>query len=138
MKISILTATYNRANLLDKLYASILVNSNNCSECEVEWLIMDDGSTDNTRRIVEEYEKERIIDIQYFQQENKGKMAAINNLMKKATGDLIIECDSDDFFTKDAFKIIEESLRECKDMGETYALVFLKYTKDGQQNDVQI
>ena len=66
MKISILTPTYNRANLLDKLYASILINSNNCSECEVEWLIMDDGSTDNTRRIVEEYVKERIIDIQYF------------------------------------------------------------------------
>ena len=132
MKISILTATYNRANLLDKLYASILVNSNNCSDCEVEWLIMDDGSTDNTRRIVEEYAKERIIDIQYFYQENKGKMAAINNLMKKATGDLIIECDSDDFFTKDAFITIEEALKECKDMGDTYALVFLKYTQNGK------
>lgn len=132
MKISILTATYNRANLLDKLYASILINVNNCNMCQIEWLIMDDGSTDNTKRIVQEYEKERIIDVQYFYQENQGKMAAINNLMKKATGDLIIECDSDDFFTKDAFKIIEESLRECKDMGEIYALVFLKYAKDGQ------
>lgn len=132
MKISILTPTYNRANLLDKLYASILINSNNCPDIKVEWLIMDDGSTDNTKRIVQEYEKERIIDVQYFYQENQGKMVAINKLIKKATGDLIIECDSDDFFTKDAFKIIEESLRECKDIKETYALVFLKYTKDGK------
>ena len=39
--------------------------------------------------------KERIIDIKYFYQENKGKMAAINELVKKSTGDLILECDSE-------------------------------------------
>ena len=132
MKISVLTATYNRANLLDKLYASLLINSNNCPDVQLEWLVMDDGSTDNTKRIMEEYCKERLIDIKYFYQENQGKMTAINNLIKETTGDLIVECDSDDFFTKDAFKIIVQSLQECKDMGETYALVFLKYTKDGQ------
>ena len=113
MKISILTATYNRAQLLDKLYASILINSNNCPEVQLEWLVMDDGSTDNTRRIVEEYCKENLIDVKYFHQENQGKMTAINNLIKETTGDLIVECDSDDFFTKDAFKIIVQSLQEC-------------------------
>ena len=112
MKISILTPTYNRANLLDKLYASILVNSNSCNNIQIEWLVMDDGSIDNTKRVVEEYSKERIIDVQYFHQDNKGKMVAINELVKKATGDLIIECDDDDFFTKDAFKIIEQSLKK--------------------------
>lgn len=132
MKISVLTPTYNRAHLLDKLYASLLINSNNCMGCQIEWLIMDDGSTDNTRRVVEEYSKEGMVDVKYFYQENQGKMVAINNLVKKATGDLIIECDSDDFFTKDAFKIIMQSLKECKDMSDTYALVFLKYTKDGK------
>ena len=55
MKISVLTATYNRANLLDKLYASLLINSNSCPEMELEWLIMDDGSTDNTKTICENY-----------------------------------------------------------------------------------
>ena len=73
MKISILTATYNRAQLLDKLYASILINSNNCPEVQLEWLVMDDGSTDNTKRIVEEYCKENLIDVKYFHQENQGK-----------------------------------------------------------------
>ena len=88
MKLSILTATYNRAKLLDKLYTSILMNCNHCRNCEVEWLIMDDGSTDNTKRVVETYIKERIIDVQYFYQQNKGKMSAINYLMKKATGNM--------------------------------------------------
>ena len=69
MKISILTATYNRAKLLDRLYTSIIVNNNNCEELETEWLIMDDGSTDNTKRIVGEYIKEGIIDIKYYNQE---------------------------------------------------------------------
>ena len=129
MKISILTATYNRAKLLDKLYASILINSNSNTDLEVEWLIMDDGSTDNTRRIVSEYVKENIIDIKYFYQENQGKMVAINNLVKKSTGDLIVECDSDDYFTKDAFLIIKEAVNKCKSLEEIYALVFLKLMK---------
>ena len=59
-------------------------------------------------------------------------MTAINNLVKVATGDLIVECDSDDYFTRDAFRVVVQALQACKDMGETYALVFLKYTKDGQ------
>ena len=132
MKISVLTSTYNRANLLDKLYASLLINSNNCGSCQIEWLIMDDGSTDSTKIIVEQYVKEGIIDVKYFYQENQGKMVAINNLVNKSTGDLIIECDSDDYFTKDAFKIILDDLKECKDMADTYALVFLKHTKNGE------
>ena len=90
MKISVLTATYNRANLLDKLYASLLINRNNCPDVQLEWLVMDDGSTDNTKRIMEEYCKERLIDIKYFYQENQGKMTALNNLVKVATGDLIV------------------------------------------------
>ena len=56
MKISILTATYNRANLLSKLYESILNNLN--ANIEVEWLIMDDGSTDETKQAVETFVKE--------------------------------------------------------------------------------
>ena len=111
MKISVLTATYNRANLLDKLYASLLINSNNCPDVQLEWLVMDDGSTDNTKRIMEEYCKERLIDIKYFYQENQGKMTAINNLVKVATGDLIVECDSDDYFTRDAFRVVVQALQ---------------------------
>ena len=50
MKLSILTATYNRANLLIRLYTSILNNLD--AGIDVEWLIMDDGSTDDTETFV--------------------------------------------------------------------------------------
>ena len=121
MKISVLTATYNRANLLDKLYASLLINSNSCPEMELEWLIMDDGSTDNTKTICENYMLENLINVKYFYQENQGKMQAINNLVPKATGDLIIECDSDDYLTKDALKVIEGALKNFNDLRDIYA-----------------
>ena len=130
MKISILTATYNRAKLLTQLYKSLKYNL----KCDVdfEWLIMDDGSTDETKKIVEQFIDEKLVDIKYFYQENQGKMSAINNLVPKANGDLIIECDSDDFFTEDAFEIIKEEYEKNKDEKDIYALCFLKYDTNGK------
>ena len=130
MKISILTPTYNRAKLLDKLYTSIIVNHNN-SKCEIEWLIMDDGSTDNTRQIVSGYVKQNIVEVKYYFEENRGKMYALNQLVEKSTGDYIIECDSDDYLTITALRTIEETLLKYPDMENIYALAFLKYDQDG-------
>ena len=85
MKISILTPTYNRAELLKRLYSSLVKN---CKEnLEIEWLIMDDGSKDETKIVVENFLKEDFIKIKYQYQENQGKMAAINHLVPQATGD---------------------------------------------------
>ncbi len=131
MKISILTPTYNRADLLDKLYTSIVINNNNC-QCDIEWLIMDDGSTDNTKQIVQGYINQKIIDVQYYYEENKGKMSAINELVNHSTGDYIIECDSDDFFDPTAFEVMEKTVQKCKDVENIYAYVFLKYDQNGE------
>lgn len=126
MKISILTPTYNREKLLERLYKSILKNLN--YGMEVEWLIMDDGSTDNTAKVIEKFMNEDKFDIQYYSQENKGKMEAINNLVPYATGELIIECDSDDYFKSNAFLMIKNT---CNEMDEnTYALCYLKYDQN--------
>ena len=54
MKLSILTATYNRANYLQKLYESIVDNL--IDEMDIEWLIMNDGSSDNTNEVIEAIE----------------------------------------------------------------------------------
>ena len=96
LKISILTATYNREKLLPKLYQSLVQNSE--TYANFEWLIMDDGSTDGTNELVSKWTAEKKIDIHYYYQENAGKMAAINNLAKYVTGDIWIEMDSDDVF----------------------------------------
>ena len=57
MKVSVLTATYNRAELLKNLYNSILKNIK--FGLDIEWLIMDDGSTDETKEIVQNFQNER-------------------------------------------------------------------------------
>lgn len=130
MKISILTPTYNRENLLSKLYDSIIDNSN--YGVEIEWLIMDDGSNDNTEEVIDKWIKEKKIEIKYYFQENQGKMMAINNLVNKATGELIVECDSDDYFTKNAFEIIKKTWEENKNKTDCYAMCFLKHNQDNK------
>ena len=129
MKLSILTATYNRATFLPKLYNSIIGNLE--SGLEIEWLIMDDGSQDETRKTVQQLMKEKKIEIKYNFQQNQGKMAAINNMMSYVTGDLIVDCDSDDYFTKDAFKIIKEEFEKTPKQ-DLYAICFLKEKENGK------
>lgn len=124
MKFSILTATYNRANYLTRLYESIEENINN--EYEIEWLIMNDGSEDNTEEIIKSFIAKRKIDIKYYKQENQGKMQAINNLIKYVSGDFIIECDSDDYFIKNALKLMAKKSKILQENQNLYALVFLK------------
>ena len=130
MKISILTATYNRAHDLERLYTSLVINSN--SNIEYEWLIMDDGSTDKTKLIIDNFIKQNIIKIEYHYQENQGKMSAINSLMKFVTGDVIIECDSDDYFVTGAFDIINKNIDKLLSDETVYALAFLKKNESGK------
>lgn len=128
MKLSVLTATYNRASLLDRLYKSLLENAK--QKLEIQWLIMDDGSTDETKTVVAKYQKENLFEIQYFYQENQGKMQALNHLLPYATGELLVECDSDDYLKKDAWKIIEETYPKMDE--KTYALCYLKENQNGE------
>lgn len=130
MKISILTPTYNRAKMLPDLYESLKENLK--YNIEFEWLIMDDGSTDNTKEVVQHFIDEYKINIKYYYQENQGKMIAINNLVEYATGDLIIDCDSDDYFAKNAFEVIKENADKLLRDNELYALLFLKSDMAGE------
>lgn len=124
MKISVVTPTYNRKHTLGKLYDSLKQNIDN--KIAFEWLIMDDGSTDNTESLISEFILENKFPIKYFNQKNQGKMKALNNLIPEASGDLIVEIDSDDFFTPDAFKIIAEKYNYIKDDDSIYGMVFLR------------
>ena len=130
MKLSILTATYNRANYLPKLYESIKENLK--YNITPEWIIVDDGSTDDTKNIVEEFIKENRIIIKYMYQKNSGKMSAINEAVKMATGDLIVDCDSDDYFSNNGFEIIEKNSEKLLKDEELYGMVFLKKEENGK------
>lgn len=90
--ITVFTPTYNRAGLLKNLYHSLLTQSNK----NFTWLIVDDGSVDETRAVVEQIMDEKLIGIQYIYQQNQGKHIAINTALKNISTDFFLILDSDD------------------------------------------
>lgn len=125
MKVSVITPTYNRSKTIGKLYDSLKKNIK--FGIEIEWLIMDDGSNDDTAEVIKKFINENIIQIRYEKQTNQGKMAALNNIVQNATGDFIIECDSDDYFTDNAFNYIA---KYCVLEDDIYAYAFLKHDQN--------
>ena len=84
IKITVYTPTYNRANLLQNLYKSLLQQTYR----NFEWLIIDDGSTDNTKQVVNGFISQGIIDIIYFYKQNGGQHTALNMGIEKAINNL--------------------------------------------------
>lgn len=104
-KITVFTPTYNRAYILGNLYRSL--QRQTCFD--FEWLIMDDGSADDTGALVRGWMEEgNAFPIRYYRQENGGKHRAINRGLELAEGKLFFTVDSDDYLTDDA---IEKVLR---------------------------
>ena len=91
---TVLTPTYNRAHLLHRPYKSLLKQTFK----GFEWLIVDDGSTDNTETVVYEWmqSSETWFSIRYIKQEHRHKKVAVNRGVKEARGELLIILDSDD------------------------------------------
>lgn len=127
MKITILTATYNRCDLLPKLYKSIVQNYKTFKD--LEWIIMDDGSVDNTKKVVDKWIEKEDIKIEYHYQENQGKMRAINNGMKYVKGDIVIEIDSDDYLMDDVLTKVSEDYEKLGDLN-VYGIAYKRYLLD--------
>jgi hypothetical protein len=89
---TVFTPTYDRAKTLHRAYDSLCLQT--CRD--FEWLIVDDGSTDETRRLVEQWQLEAAFPIRYFYQENQGKHVAYNLAALKAQGEFLVCLDSDD------------------------------------------
>ena len=98
---TVFTPTYNRAHTLHRVYESL--KSQKDYRC-FEWLIVDDGSSDNTRDLVEQWRKESLFPIRYIYQENGGKHTAFNRGVKEARGELFLNFDSDDSCTPEALE----------------------------------
>lgn len=115
MLLTIFTPTYNRAALLPRLYESLksqIIHN-------FEWIVVDDGSSDNTEEVVQSFVAEGIIPIRYIQKSNEGKHLAINKGVELAQGELFFIVDSDDYLTSDATQQIEgyfPKIRERDDL----------------------
>lgn len=113
--ITVFTPAYNRAHLLPRLYESL------CKQTfkDFEWLIVDDGSTDDTKSLSLSLSSREGTDfpIRYFYQENGGKPSAFNNGIGRAKGELFFIVDSDDYITPDALETIHNDWEMVKDKG---------------------
>ena len=105
MLITIFTPTYNRKVLIERLYQSLLQQT----QKNFEWVVVDDGSTDNTEKYFSDLLiKQQPFPIRYIKQENGGKHRAINNGVRNAAGELFFIVDSDDYLTENAIEKINQ------------------------------
>lgn len=101
--ITIFTPTYNRRKLIDNLYHSLLVQTDK----NFEWLVIDDGSTDDTEKYFSELlSKPQPFPIRYIKLVNGGKHRAVNQGVKNAKGELFFIVDSDDSLLPNAIEKI--------------------------------
>lgn len=100
-KITVFTPTYNRAYIIDNLYHSLQHQTYK----DFEWLVVDDGSTDDTEELFKRLmNEEKDFPIRYYKTINGGKARAINLALDKANGELFFTVDSDDYLTDDALE----------------------------------
>lgn len=124
--ISVIMPTYNRADLIDKSIMSVLQQTYK----DIELIIVDDGSTDNTKEIVSGIRDARC---KYFYQENKGACAARNYGIDLAQGEYIAFQDSDDTWREDK---LEKQLEVLQN--NDYDLVFCAFLRHEHKTESQI
>jgi glycosyltransferase involved in cell wall biosynthesis len=100
--ITVFTPTYNRAYCLGQLYESLLRQTSS----DFVWMIIDDGSSDNTKELVQSWMNEHQIEIDYIYQENQGMHGAHNTAYQNITTWLNVCIDSDDFMPDNAIECI--------------------------------
>lgn len=111
--ITILTPAYNRASLLPRLFDSLLRQTFK----DFEWIVVDDGSTDDTRKVVANLKEKcgGAFPMGYVYKANGGKHMAINIGAERARGELLFIADSDDLLTDDALETVANSWHDISD-----------------------
>jgi len=126
MKISIITTNYNTDKYLERTIKSVL---NQKGDFELEYIITDGGSTDNSLDIIKKY-KDRI---RYISEKDKGQSDGINKGLRMATGDIVAYLNSDDIYTEGA---LNKVAKYFKDNPESKWLT--GYCRIIDENDKQI
>lgn len=133
--ITLFTPTYNRAHTLHILYESLKAQTSQ----NFEWVIVDDGSHDDTEALVTEWIKENKIPIVFEKKINEGKHIAINRGVKLSKSELFFIVDSDDYLTSNATSLIESYYPKIKNRKEMAGVSFRRGTDEnnviGSQSD---
>jgi len=128
MKIlSIAVPCYNSEAYMNKCIDSLLIGGD-----EVEIIIVDDGSSDNTAQIAELYQAEYPEIIRVIHQENGGHGDAVNTGLQNATGAYFKVVDSDDWVDEEAYKKIIESLKKILTMPDGVDMVISNFVYEKQ------
>lgn len=112
-KFTVFTPAYNRAHTLDRVYNSLVSQTYR----DFEWIVIDDGSKDNTAELVANWAKQADFSITYKYQENSGRHIAFNRAVEIAKGELFFVIDSDDAFLPNSIEIM---LKAWSDIPEQF------------------
>lgn len=109
--ITVITPTYNRAKTLPRLYESL------CNQTfkNFVWLIMDDGSSDNTKELVESWKEEGKVEIEYHWHENTHKVITMFRAFDLVKTDYHFRVDSDDELPAESLEILFNEMMKIKD-----------------------
>lgn len=124
-ELTIFTPTYNRENNLLELYNSLEQQTNN----NFIWLIVDDGSTDNTKQFVERISKTSSFKIKYFYQQNSGKYMAHNKGVNLCDTDYFVCIDSDETLENNSVELIYDYINKIKynyNYNQLLGIIFIK------------
>lgn len=127
-KITVFTPSFNRAYCLGQCYESLVRQSNK----DFKWLIIDDGSSDNTKELVNSWIVENKLDITYHYQNNQGMHGAHNSAYDLIQTELNVCIDSDDFMPDDAIEKILICWDTVENKEEVAGIIGLDAYKNGE------
>ncbi|MCI7112754.1 MAG: glycosyltransferase family 2 protein [Lachnobacterium sp.] len=126
--VTIVTPTYNRLSTLPRLLESLCHQTNN----SFQWVIIDDGSTDDTEKFFDDLKKQEVpFEWEYHRKQNGGKHTALNACHTYIRGEVVLILDSDDYLTFDAVETIQSEWKNYKNRNDLCGMSYFKGYKDG-------
>ncbi len=131
--ITVFTPTYNRRKLLERLYQSL----KNQTSFDFEWVIVDDGSVDDTEKFIRSLPQDKF-PIRLFLQENSGKHSAINKGAEVAKGEWFFIVDSDDYLLPKAIETLNQLTSSIENDSHICCVCTNRIYEDGSSNGNEV
>ena len=134
IKITVFTPTYNRAHLLKRVFESL----QNQTDKNFIWQIVDDGSKDDTRNVVEDFKKSSSFEIQYLYKKNGGKHTAHNFGVENCKTDYFLILDSDDWLSEDAIEVVNKKIKKVDNLENISGIIGKKFCIDNSSSQAEM